>query len=263
MNNVRLPVPEDNTDRQPFIAHLEELRITILKCIVAYVIFLIACFVFSPHIFAILQAPLVSIVEYSGEAPGELLRTLNPTGAFSMALKISAACGLICALPFILYFAASFIVPALSSNEKKYLLPVFSLGAVLFLSGVIFCYYCVLPISLKFLWNFAEWFGVKSAWTLEYYITFATRFLLVFGIVFELPLIILTLVKLHILSYMILIVYRKYVIVGVFILAALLTPPDVVSQLLLAVPLWGLYELSVWGAWLIEKKNASSDRLAG
>jgi len=220
------------------------------------------CFYFAPSLLASLKIPLIKIL---GDLPKDsspkfILQTLSPTGSFLMAIKISFFCGLLTTLPINLYFVGSFIIPALTKQEKGKIIPAFFIGTILFFLGVLFCYKLVLPISLEFLWNFSDWMEITNNWTIEYYVSFSTRFLLIFGLIFELPIVILTLVKLNILSYRILTQYRRYVVVIVFVAAAMLTPPDIFTQLLMALPLIILYEISVLGAFFIDKKK---NRLAG
>lgn len=249
-------------EEKSFIGHLSDFRLTIIKIILSLIVGTGVCFYFAPSLLTSLKIPLMKILGDlpDDSAPKFILQTLNPTGSFLMAIKISFFCGLLTTLPINLYFLGSFIIPALTKQEKRKIIPAFFIGTVLFFSGVLFCYKLVLPISLEFLWNFSDWMEITNNWTIEYYVSFSTQFLLIFGLIFELPIVILTLVKLNILSYRILTQYRSYVIVIVFATAALLTPPDIFTQLLMALPLIVLYEISVLGAFFIDKKK---NRLAG
>lgn len=260
------PVPLFHSDTKPFVEHLDDLRSTIVKVIVTFMIGTIVCFYFAPQLLSVLKYPLFRIVHDYPNAPAldSMLRSLNPTGAFMMGMKLALICGIIITLPLNLYFIAQFLLPALTKSEKRYLIPVFMTGTFLFLIGLIFCYYAILPFSLKFLWGFARWLKVNADWTLEYYVSFVSQFLLIAGLTFELPIIVLSLVKLNVLSYQFLKTKRRYVIVIIFIVAAVITPqPDAISQLLMAIPLLILYEISVLGAYYIDKKHASSKDLAG
>ncbi len=249
-------------EEKSFIDHLSDFRLTIIKIILSLIIGTGVCFYFAPSLLTSLKAPLMKILANlpNDSTPKFILQTLNPTGSFLMAIKISFFCGLLTTLPINLYFLGAFIIPALTKQEKGKIIPAFFIGTILFFLGVLFCYKLVLPISLEFLWNFSDWMEITNNWTIEYYVSFATQFLLIFGFIFELPIVILTLVKLNILSYRILTQYRRYVIVIVFVTAALLTPPDIFTQLLMALPLIVLYEISVLGAFFIDKKK---NRLAG
>lgn len=252
----------DSSSAKPFLEHLEDLRSTIVLCVLTTVASTFLCFAFSPRLFSILIHPLSRMTVYM-DTSMPALRSLQPIGAFMMSMKTAFAGGFIIALPLNLFFIGRFLLPALTKKEKKMMLPIFSAGTLLFVIGVLFCYFMVIPLSLRFLWNFSNWIGVINDWTLEYYIAFVTRFLLVFGCMFEMPLIVVSLVFLNVLSYSFLTSNRRYVIVIIFIFAALITPPDVLSQVLLALPLLGLYEISVWCSFLIEKKRLSSKHLAG
>ena len=180
-----------------------------------------------------------------------------------MAVKISLASGLIVTLPVTLYFIALFIIPALSKKEKNFITAIFCAGSFLFATGILFCYYIALPISLRFLWNIGQWMNITNCWTLENYVSFTTGFLLAFGIIFEMPSVILLLVKLNLISYKTLSKQRKIVIVIILVFSAFITPPDVVTQIIMAIPLIILYEISVLAAYLIRKKSITNSNLAG
>ncbi len=250
---------------KPFVDHLDDVRSTFLKIIVCVLCATVICFYFSPLILDILKYPLTKTVYlFSGSpSPDNILRSLNPSGAFVMAIKMAVSCAIIITLPLTLYFISIFLLPALTEKEKKYLTPVFFTGTALFILGLMFCYSAVLPLSLKFLWGFARWIKVQPDWTLEYYVTFVTRFLFVFGLVFETPVLILGLVKMGLLSYHTLKTKRRVVVVLIFVISATLTPPDVLTQVLMALPLIVLYEISVWGAYYIDRNRIASGKLAG
>ena len=247
------------------IEHLEELRSIIIKISVICFTGWVACFYSAPYILKILKTPLLKILEQLDVSIDSviLLNSLHPTGSLMMAVKISLASGIILTLPVILYFIALFIMPALTSMEKKIIIFIFSAGAFLFVGGIIFCYFIALPISLKFLWKIGAWMNITNSWTLENYVSFTTGFLLAFGIIFEMPCVILLLVKLNILSRKTLINQRKIVIVIILIVSAFITPPDVITQIIMAIPLIALYEISVLGAYFIEKKAKNASKLAG
>jgi sec-independent protein translocase protein TatC len=151
-------------------------------------------------------------------------------------------------------------------REKKYVYAGLGFGAGLFLVGVIFCYVVMMPLTLALSAQYAEWFGFKAnQWRAEEYISFVGKFMLGMGLGFEMPVLILTLVKLGILSYRTLAAARRYVIVICFVAGALLTTPEVITQVLLAIPLLGLYEISVWIAWYWEwrdRKRAEAAEVA-
>lgn len=181
---------------------------------------------------------------------------LGPVGAFVVATKMALYGGLILASPFVFYFVANFVFPALRMREKKYVYRGLAFGLGLFLVGVSFCYFVMLPVALRVSVQYAEWFGFKAnQWRAEEYIGFVCKFMLGMGIGFELPVVILTLVKLGVLSYQTLKRARRYVIVISFVLGAILTTPEVITQVLMAIPLMMLYEASVWIAWYWDRKE--------
>ncbi|HWD94500.1 MAG TPA: twin-arginine translocase subunit TatC [Verrucomicrobiae bacterium] len=181
---------------------------------------------------------------------------LSPAGSFIVATKVAFYGGLVIAAPLILYFIAQFVFPALKILEKKYIYRGLVFGAGLFLSGVCFCYFVLMPVALAASVQYAEWLGFSAyQWRAEDYVGFVCKFMLGMGLGFELPVVILTLVKIGILSYSTLARSRRYVIVIVFILGAVLTTPEIITQVLMAFPLWLLYEITVLVAWYWEQED--------
>jgi sec-independent protein translocase protein TatC len=181
---------------------------------------------------------------------------LSPAGAFVVATKVAFYGGLVISSPFIFYFVAAFIFPALRMREKKYVYRGLAFGGGLFLLGVTFCYFILMPIALAASAQYAQWLGFSAnQWRAEDYISFVCKFLLGMGLGFELPVVVLTLVKIGVLNYRILAGARRYVIVICFVLGAILTTPEVVTQVLMAIPLLMLYEISVWITWYWERKE--------
>lgn len=189
------------------------------------------------------------------ESPIDIV-SLGPAAAFVVATKIAFYGGLIVSSPFIFFFIAQFVFPALKMREKKYVYRGLAFGLGLFLTGVAFCYFVMMPVALAVSAQYAEWFGFKAnQWRAEDYIGFVCKFMLGMGIGFEMPVVILTLVKIGLLNYSILKAARRYVIVIAFVLGAILTTPEVITQVLMAIPLLALYEISVWIAWYWERKE--------
>ena len=181
---------------------------------------------------------------------------LSPAGSFIVATKVAFYGGLVISAPFIFYFVAQFVFPALKMREKKYIYRGLFFGAGLFLIGVCFCYFILMPVALAASVQYAEWLGFGAyQWRAEDYIGFVCKFMLGMGIGFELPVVVLTLVKIGVLNYRILASARRYVIVISFILGAVLTTPEVVTQVLMAIPLLILYEVTVWIAWYWERQE--------
>lgn len=189
------------------------------------------------------------------ESPIDIV-SLSPVEAFIVATKMALYGGLILASPFIFYFVAAFVFPALRMREKKYVYRGLGFGFGLFLIGVAFCYFVLMPVALAVSAQYAEWFGFKAnQWRAVDYIGFVCKFMLGMGLGFEMPVVLLTLVKIGILSYSMLKAARRYVIVIAFVLGAILTTPEVITQVLMAVPLLFLYEISVWIAWYWERQE--------
>jgi sec-independent protein translocase protein TatC len=194
-----------------------------------------------------------------GQSRGNLIN-LGPLEGFKVALQVAIFGGLGLASPFILAFIGGFVLPALKRKEKYYLLRALGLGSILFCMGVLFCYFVVIPIVLMAAVNFSHWlnFGADQ-WRASEYIGVVAKFMLGMGLGFELPIIILTLVKLDLLDYKKLNRYRPYWIVVNLILSSVLTPPDPISMLLMAVPLQVLYEVSVLIARIWHRRDAERD----
>ena len=194
--------------------------------------------------------------------PGERARSatdlvyFDPAAPFMSSLHLAFFGGILLTAPFIFYFIGEFVLPALKIKEKKYLLRAFAVGVGLFAAGVCFCYFIIMPRALKFSELFALWMGIKvPEWRAETYFGFVTKFMLGMGLGFELPVVLLALVKIGILDYKKLSAMRRYMIVVNLILGALLTTPEVFTQVMMAIPLQILYEISVWIAWYWERQE--------
>jgi sec-independent protein translocase protein TatC len=178
------------------------------------------------------------------------LVNLGPAGGFIVAIQLAFYAGLVLAAPFILYFVASFVFPALKMHEQKYVLRGLFIGLGLFFAGVFFCYFALMPVALTASQMYSNWLGLgASQWRAEEYISFVCKFMLGMGLGFEMPVLILTLVKIGVLNYTTLAKARRYMIVINLVLGALLTTPEILTQVLMFIPLQLLYELSVWIAW--------------
>jgi sec-independent protein translocase protein TatC len=189
---------------------------------------------------------------------------LDPAAPFMSSLHLAFFAGILLAAPFIFYFIGEFVLPALKIKEKKYFLRAFAVGVGLFAAGVCFCYFIIMPRALKFAELFALWMGIKvPEWRAETYFGFVTKFMLGMGLGFELPVVLLALVKIGFLDYRKLSAMRRYMIVINLVLGALLTTPEVFTQIMMAIPLQLLYEISVWIAWYWERKERKRRAQAG
>jgi sec-independent protein translocase protein TatC len=189
------------------------------------------------------------------------LVNLSPAGGFFVAFQAGIYGGLVLASPFLMYFIASFVFPALRMRERKYIYRAIFIGGGLFLAGVSFCYFILMPVALAASQMYSSWLGFGATqWRAEDYISFVCRFMLGMGLGFEMPVVILTLVKIGVLNYQILSQARRYMIVINLTLGALLTTPEVLTQVMMFIPLQGLFELSVWIAWYWEQPDRAKAR---
>ncbi len=236
-----------------FLEHLEDLRWVLVKILTVVSIAWTACFYLGPQILLFLQQPL----KWSGvKDPSKFLRVFSPAEAFSISFQLALYAGLIISAPLVIYFIASFVLPALTKREKRYIAPAFWLGSIFFLAGVFFCYFLVLPPALRVSIQFANWLHIDvEFWTVDSYVSFVTKFMLGMGIAAELPLVILALVTFGILDYAKLSKVRRHVIVLNFILGAVLTTPEPLTMFLMAIPLTIMYEACIWIAWFIERRR--------
>lgn len=189
------------------------------------------------------------------------LINLSPAGGFIVAFQVALYGGAVLAAPFILYFILAFVFPALRILEQKYVRRGLYFGGGLFMAGVAFCYFLLMPVALGASQLYSHWLGFGALqWRAEDYISFVCKFMLGMGLGFELPVVLLVLVKIEVLSYRTLRGLWRYMIVIVLILGGLLTTPEVLTQVMMAVPLYGLYELSVWVAWYWEEPDRAKVR---
>lgn len=189
------------------------------------------------------------------------LINLSPAGGFIVAFQVALYGGAVLAAPFIFYFVISFIFPALKMREQKYVYRGIIFGAGLFLAGVSFCYFLLMPVALSASQMYSNWLGFGALqWRAEDYISFVCKFMLGMGLGFELPVVLLTLVKIGVLNYQRLRAMWRYMIVIVLVLGGFLTTPEVITQVMMALPLYGLYEISVWIAWYWDQPDRAKAR---
>lgn len=256
-DKVALNLGGEGDAEKPFIEHLEDLRTMIVRMVMTLVISTIGTFVFYQELFKIILYPLVlaGLCKDMEEARTYLVN-IGVAGPFMMAINVSLITAVIISFPLLLIFLLQFILPGLKPNEKKLLWPAIAIGTGLFLGGANFAYWVVLPKALLFFDEFAESVGAKQMWEISEYITFSTRFILVFGIAFELPVIVMALVKLDILNFKIMKKTWRHAIIAITLFAAVITPtPDVLTLMLMSGPLYFLYAICVYLAYLMEKKD--------
>lgn len=229
----------------PFTSHLEELRKRLMVSVTAVLLCSALAYAFSDKLFMILAKPLPPNTNFA------FIRLVEP---FFTYLKVSLLTGIFLSSPVIIYQIWAFIAPGLHENERKWVWPIVISSVILFIGGVLFCYFIVLPVGFPFFLSFAT-DTIRPMLSMDEYFSFITKFLLAFGIVFEIPLFILFLSLLGIVDAKMLSAYRKYAILGIFIVAAILTPtPDAFSQLLMAGPMMLLYEVGIIVARIFGKK---------
>lgn len=240
----------DEQDKLPFTAHLEELRDRLVKCVAAVGIGFAVAYGFKEKLFEILCRPLIRALQ-----SGDKLIFTGLTEAFFTYLMVAFIAGLIVAAPVIIYQFWMFVAPGLYKKERIALLPAIFLSTVFFVGGSLFGYFFVFPVGFKYLLGFASE-TIRPLPTMKEYLDFAIKMLLAFGLAFELPVVLTLMARLGIVTVDMLKKVRRYSIVLAFVVGALLTPgPDVISQLMMAVPLVVLYELSIVGARLFGRKT--------
>src|SRR6266508_2288039 len=233
------PSPPSSDAQETFISHLIELRSRLLRSIVAVIVVLFALFPFAKDIYALLAAPLLRVLPQ-----GATMIATDVTGTFLVPLKVTLVAAMLLALPYVLWQAWAFVAPGLYQHEKKLALPVIVSSFIFFLIGMAFAYFVVFPIAFGFFAGYAPP-GVQMMTDIDKYLSFVLTMFIAFGVTFEVPVIVIVLVRLRMVSLEKLRSIRPYVIVGAFVIGAIFTPPDVISQMLLAVPLWLLYELGI------------------
>jgi sec-independent protein translocase protein TatC len=242
----------------PFLDHLEELRWRLVKSILAIFVFGLAAYFFSDEILALLLRPYNQAVAALSNGASKKLIFLTPTGGFMIHLKLAIFAGLIAATPVVFYQLWQFVVPGLLEKERRYVPIVVFFSTACFLSGALFCYFYVLPYGLNFLLGF-ETVDLVATISINDYLEFVGMMILVFGVVFELPILSFFLTRIGFLTPAFMRHYRRHGIVVIFILAAILTPTtDVFSQLLLAGPLVILYEISILVSKFALKKEPAA-----
>ncbi|MBW1866453.1 MAG: twin-arginine translocase subunit TatC [Deltaproteobacteria bacterium] len=235
--------------KAPFTVHLEELRKRLITCFIAVCIGFVLAYGFKEKLFHILVRPLVSIME-----EGDTLVFTGLPEAFFTYLKVSLLTGLMLAAPVIIYQFWMFIAPGLYKKERRLMIPIVILSTIFFTGGALFGYFLVFPLGFKFFLGFATE-TIRPLPSMREYLGFSSKLLLAFGLVFELPLVLTFMARLGIVSVDFLKKNRKYALLLFFAGAAIITPPDVVTQIMMALPLMLLYEVSIIGAGIFGKNK--------
>jgi sec-independent protein translocase protein TatC len=239
--------------RMSLMQHLEELRKRIVRAAVAWFVAFMVCYNYAEQMYLEISRPLREALP-----PGTKLVFLTATEPFFAYLKIGAFAGLLVALPYIFLQLWGFIAPGLYANEKRYVIPFVVLSSGCFLAGTAFGFIVAFPLMFGFLVQAGTAGGeVVPMLSMGSYLSLAGQMLLAFGITFELPIVIFFLARMGVVGYDFLARNRKYALLGCFILGAIFSPPDVVSQSVLAVPMFILYEVGIWLAYFFGKKKAT------
>lgn len=238
---------------KPFLDHLEDLRWMIIKIAIAIGIAMGVSFAFRHLLVRMVQWPLATV----DHRHVENLASLGVADSMTISLQLAFYSGFVFAFPFVLYFLAEFVLPALTRHERKVMLVAAGVGFGLFLAGVAFSYFVVLPQALAFFYKDAASLGWRPNWTVREYYAFCTQFTIAFGLAFELPVVVLALVKVGILDQISLGRFRPYALVCIFIFAAIITPTqDVVTLMLMGGPMYLLYEACILIARFMESKKS-------
>ncbi len=232
---------------QGFISHLLELRNRLIRASAAVIIIFLCLMPFAAPIFDLLAAPMMNALP-----AGAKMIAIGVIAPFMVPVKIALLLAFVLALPYVLYQAWAFIAPGLYEHERSLVVPLIVSSSFLFYSGMAFCYFFVFGVVFGFIQQFAPQ-TVSVAPDIESYYGFVLTMFIAFGVTFEVPVVVVVLVRMGVVTMEQLRQSRRYVIVGAFVIAAIVTPPDVMSQLLLAVPLCLLYELGLLAAPLFVK----------
>jgi len=231
---------EDSGIQESFLSHLFELRDRVVKSALAIIVVFVCLVYWAPDIFHLFAQPLLQALP----AGGKMIVT-DVTGSFFVPMKVTMLVAFLIALPVVMYQLWAFIAPGLYLHERKLILPLVVSSYTLFIIGMAFAYFLVFPTVFKFMASYNAPLGAEMSTDIDNYLSFAMTTFLAFGITFEVPVVVVVLVRMGMVSLAKLKEVRPYVIVGAFVISAIVTPPDVLSQLLLAVPMTLLYELGL------------------
>lgn len=237
------------TPTENFVSHLIELRDRLLRMVIGFVVVLLAMLPFAKEIYALLAEPMLNQLP----AGGQMIATAVTT-PFFVPLKVAMMAAFVVSLPHTLYQVWAFIAPGLYESEKKLMVPLIVSGTFLFLLGMAFAFFAVFPLVFGFIVGTAPE-GVAVMTDIGEYLDFVLTLFFAFGLAFEVPIFVVIAVRLGWVSIATLKEARAYVIVGAFVIGAIFTPPDIVSQFMLAIPVWLLFELGIWVAGMMAPKT--------
>lgn len=245
--------PEHESSFQSILGHLTELRNRLIRSIITVAIATVILFPFANDLYILLANPLMQTLAEQG---GVMIAT-QVASPFLTPFKLSLISGIFLAMPMLLYQLWAFVAPGLYKREKKMALPLLLMSIILFYGGIAFAYFVVFPIMFAFLSGTAP-DGVQVSTDIALYLDFSIKIFFAFGLSFQIPIITVLLIMTGIVEANNLANKRPYVVIGSFVIGMLLTPPDVVSQVLLAIPIWILFEIGMlWGKWLKQMREKS------
>jgi len=240
-----------------FLSHLIELRDRLVRALIAVLIVFVCVFPWASNLFDLLAHPLMLALP-----EGTKMLATGVVTPFLIPVKVALMVAFAVALPYVLYQAWAFVAPGLYTHEKRFVLPMVFASTVLFFLGVGFCYFFVFGVVFKFVYSIAPQ-SITVAPDIENYFNFVLGMFAAFGVTFEVPIAVVLLVKLNMVTVAKLREIRPYVIVGAFVLAAVVTPPDVLSQVMLAIPIWFLYEAGIIVASFVAQKKPAEESGTG
>lgn len=236
-----------------FVSHLIELRDRLVRAVISVIVVFLCLVYWAPDIYALLATPMIDSLP-----AGSSMIATDVTAPFFVPMKVTMMVAFVLALPYVLYQVWAFVAPGLYEHEKNLALPIVASSFVLFLLGMAFAYFFVFPAVFKFVAAYTPT-GVQMATDIDKYLSFVITLFLVFGLSFETPIVQMVLVRLGMVSLQKLRDFRSYFIVIAFIIAAIVTPPDVISQFMLAVPMILLYELGIFmSRWIVPKEKRAA-----
>ena len=238
--------------QETFLSHLVELRDRLIRVLIAVGIAFLPLAFYARELYSLLAAPLLATLP----AGGQMIAT-DVVGVFLVPMKVALMSAFLIVLPYVLYQIWAFVAPGLYAHEKKLAMPLLAASVILFFIGMAFAYFAFFPMVFGFMSKFAPE-GVAWMTDIEKYFSFVLTMFMAFGITFEVPIIVIVLVKIGVVNVAKLREWRPYVIVGAFVVGAVFTPPDVISQFMLAVPMWLLYELGIVLANVIVRPVAAT-----
>jgi sec-independent protein translocase protein TatC len=256
VSDPQLP-PKEEPVEETFISHLVELRDRIIRAGAAVIVVFIGLVYWAPDIFRLLARPLMQNLPRDGK-----MIVTDVTGSFFVPMKVTMLVAFVIALPIVLYQIWAFVAPGLYQHEKKLIAPLVFSSYALFLCGMAFAYFVVFPTIFRVMAHYNAPLGAEMTTDIDNYLSFVLTMFLAFGVTFEVPIVVVLLARMGVVTIAKLKQVRPYVIVGAFVISAVVTPPDVFSQLILAIPLIILYEAGIIAARLVVPKEGLNNEEA-